>query len=269
MTTPPAPTDAQLQQMGIIRVDTMLPPSPSMILAGSRALSNAVLKNKGSNVTIEDIFAAMVLEGMSEFHRLGATVGAGPVTRQRRGGDKTAAEPALLAQTSHPSTHGMHCDCTYCKAARKRPSVALTPTADGSGATVQVDDANAPELIAASAGLLSPAASERKVLDCTAPIYPACDCASPCGYCKWRLQQKKQTTEAPAALAKQCQSTRPECSDPEYDCSYCEKGGESSKGATVPPKPPGIQQSNPGHFESLRAYLQKKLPRTQKKEGTQ
>lgn len=246
------PTDAQLQQMGIICVETMLPPSPSMLLAGSRALAAAVLKAKGSNTLLEEVFAAMVLEGLQDLECLGATVGAGPVTRQRRGGERAAAEPALLAE---PST--------------EPPTVALTATADGSGATVQVNDSNAPALIAASAGLLSPAASERKVLDCTAPIYPACDCASPCGYCKWRLQQKKQTTEAPAVLAKQCQSMRPECSDPEYDCSYCGDGGKSSKGATVPPKPPGIQQSNPGHFEKLRAYLQKKLPRTQKKEGTQ
>ncbi len=153
MTTRTRPTDAEFQQMGIVVAETMLPPSTSMILAGSRALSDAALKAAPSTVVIERIFAAMVLEGLQEIERLGATVTAGPITRQRRHSD---TEPAPLAQaSSFPLTHsgclstGVSCTsegCEYplCQQAGVR----------GSGATVTVQT-NAPGLAEASNGILS------------------------------------------------------------------------------------------------------------------
>lgn len=91
MTTFTRPTDAQLQQMGIICVDTMLPPSPSMLAAGHVALLKHLKGKVTVNALIEQVFAAMVLEGLEDLSRLGATV---------------QGDPALLAKHSRDSGFG-------------------------------------------------------------------------------------------------------------------------------------------------------------------
>lgn len=187
------PSDSELQRMGITSAQTMLPPSPPMLQAGARALRAATVRNKGATEVLEDVFTAMVLEGLADLDRLGATVRA----EEKRNSEAMQAmlvrpRPANCTPASLAKLGLTHCrgepffTCDYCS---------------GSGAT---EATNAPALPPTDDNL-------------------------------WGLKIMRST-----------------------DSSRLDVGDGS--GATVPPKPPEVQASTPGHFETLHGYLMRVNP---------
>lgn len=98
------PSDPLLQRMGLSIQDTLLPPTSSMILAGSRAFLQCSLKNAPAETLIEDVFTAMVLEGLGELGRIAdrepAALAKPFITRAGRGIGATGGynAPVLTAE---------------------------------------------------------------------------------------------------------------------------------------------------------------------------